>query len=219
LFSLIKSDLKFFQKHITIYAVIFLFLTITLFVLQKNMITGRIISRWKPIELLIDGKPADMPLSGTKVRYEAWRLGIQRWLQRPFWGWGPGSSAYLLNQSQIQSIRIGSGKGDVLKDFHNSYVETLVQIGLVGVLFFAASLWLVLKSLWDAYFANWIRLEIFLFTLGALTLFLIATNFNLRTGDHLGRHHLILFGGIAYAYRYHQMMFQPKAFARTVKQN
>ena len=43
--------------------------------------------------------------------------------------------------------------------------------------------------------------------------------FNLRTGDHLGRNHLILFSGIAYAYRYHQMMLRHKTSDRTEKQN
>jgi hypothetical protein len=71
--------------------------------------------------------------------------------------------------------------------------------------FFVASLWLILTAAWKAYRSHWLSLDVFLFTVGAIALFLISCMGNLRTRDHFGRSHLMLFGGIAYSYRLHQV--------------
>ena len=180
---------------------------VIIFVLFANLsiIKNRITSELEAFNLIASGKAAGTAYVSITMRYEALRLGIVKWLERPMFGWGPGSSSYLIKNSNLE-IFDARYHGGIVKDFHNSYLETLVQIGLVGAAFFAIALWLMIKTVWQAYRAGWLSLEVFLFIVGALGLFLVATSFNLRTGDHLGRHHLTLFGGIAYAFRFHQMI-------------
>jgi O-antigen ligase len=187
-------------------------LLVIIFVLFANLSTikNRITSDLDAFKLIHSGKVKGTSYISVTIRYEAWRLGMKKWFERPLFGWGPGSSAYLIQKSNIE-IFDARYHGGIVKDFHNSYLETLVQTGLIGAAFFAIALWLMAKTVWQAYRAGWLSLEVFLFVVGALGLFLVTTCFNLRTGDHLGRHHLTLFGGIAYAYRYHKMKSGLKA--------
>jgi O-antigen ligase len=165
--------------------------------LNAGYIKDRIAGTDDSIEKIIKGKTTHTSPDSLIFRYHAWRYGIEKWMQSPFFGWGPGSTKYLLQNS---------GKKNVLntsfKDFHNTYLETLLQVGLIGLFFLFLSLWLIFRSLWKAYRKEWLSTEIFLLTFGGLALFLITTFTNLRTGDHIGRFFLSLFCGIAYAIQF-----------------
>ena len=180
-------------------------LVITLLVFANTeIIKNRILVLPAAVQMISANQTENLPGLTLKARYDAWRLAYTKWQERPLLGWGPGTPPLLLKDSAIKSIQIGAAGGRVMKDFHNSYLETLIQIGFVGSIFFIIFWWLVFKSLWQAHRSRWLDLNTVLFTLGALALFLITTAANLRTGDHLGRHHIALFCGIAYAYSFYQ---------------
>jgi len=188
-------------KRAVWFAILGIVFASTITVVNRDIILQRVNTDRHSFRAIASGDLNDLPFSSIKVRVDAWRLGLEKWLERPLLGWGPGTSSRLLEESNIDSVLRGSGKGEVMKNFHNSYLEILVGVGLAGALFFAVALWLVCKSAWRSFCSGWLRRDVFLFTMGALAIFLIASAANLRTGDHFGRFYLALFGGIAYSYR------------------
>ncbi len=186
-------------------AVFTLVVTGLIVTLNKDLIRNRISAPHEGLEALASGEITNLPPDSYGLRVYWWRLGIEKWMERPFFGWGPGSVLYLFQESDHEVI----GRfAPFHKDFHNSPLQILVQIGVVGLAFFVAVLWMILKTLWEAYRKRWIRLDLFLFTLGAIALFLITCMTNMRTRDHFGRFHVTLFGGVAYAYRLRRLTGQ-----------
>lgn len=96
----------------------------------------------------------------TSVGYRKllWRLGIKRWGERPVFGWGPGSTESLLQQSgdarlTPQALKLEDGSLLSLHPphLHNLYLELLVRFGLAGTcLFVSIPLW-ILAGVRDAY--------------------------------------------------------------------
>jgi O-antigen ligase len=173
-----------------------LILTSLLIIFNKDVIKNRVSFEVDSLEAISSGDLTNLPPDAYGLRVYWWKLGLEKWMERPLLGWGPGTAKYLMGHIDNEMIRqLG------YTDFHNSYVQMLVQIGLVGTAFFVVSLWLIFKTAWQGYKASWLSRDVFLFTVGALALFLIASMANMRTKDHFGRFHLALFGGIAYSYR------------------
>jgi len=69
--------------------------------------------------------------SSLSLRWGAQRFGFEAWIERPLLGWGPGSSDTLLAAS-ANPVSQGDG-GGVLAHLHNTYLELLVQLGLLGL--------------------------------------------------------------------------------------
>jgi O-antigen ligase len=166
--------------------------------LNKELIRDRISSQREGLEAIANGAFTDLPADAYGLRIYWWKLGVEKWMERPFFGWGPGSVEYLFRKSDNKIIRRYASQH---KDFHNSLLHVLVQVGIVGTAFLMMALWLILKALRESYAARWLKRDVFLFTMGAIALFLMASMVNLRTRDHFGRFHVTLFGGVAYAYR------------------
>jgi len=83
-----------------------------------------------------------VPDSSFSQRWHAQRFGLDLWQERPWLGWGPGSAKALLKASDDPSVML-TGYGP-LEHLHNTYLEVLVQLGVVGLL-----LWLALfAALW-----------------------------------------------------------------------
>ncbi len=182
-----------------------LVLTSLLIIFNKDVIKNRISSQVDSLEAISAGDLTNLPPDAYGLRIYWWKLGLEKWMERPLLGWGPGTARYFMEHMDNETIRqLG------YSDFHNSYMQMLVQIGLVGTAFFVVSLWLIFKTAWQGYKASWFRRDVFLLTVGALALFLIASLANMRTKDHFGRFHLALFGGIAYSYRLRRLTITDK---------
>jgi O-antigen ligase len=135
-------------------------------------------------------------MSSMGVRFHLNELGIRKWLERPWFGWGPGSTRYLIGNSENPNLRIW-------KDLHNSYLEILVRFGLFGFGFFAAAAWLLIKGLYQAHRQQRIPLDTYLFLCGTLIILGLwnLTDFRMIHSDWL--FYWLLTGGIAYNYRMH----------------
>jgi O-antigen ligase len=70
--------------------------------------------------------PGDLDL--LSGRDELWRLGTSLWWQSPWLGYGPGSEESLINRNASLLI-LSQGL-----HFHDSYLSTLVEHGLLGLL-------------------------------------------------------------------------------------
>jgi O-antigen ligase len=71
----------------------------------------------------------DLPQSSWGVRAIMLRYGIGRFVERPFWGWGYRSSNELLEKAHDDKIL-----DQEFSQFHNSYLEILVEYGIFGLL-------------------------------------------------------------------------------------
>ncbi|QIK36703.1 O-antigen ligase family protein [Caldichromatium japonicum] len=112
------------------------------------------------------------------LRFKAWLFALERWQERPWFGWGAGSSRTLIAQS---------GRPQDLFDYdhwlphlHSTYAELLVQFGLVGSILFGS--WL-LALVWAGYRAHQsgrLPPDLGSFYLAALICILIWCLFNYR---------------------------------------
>jgi O-antigen ligase len=172
------------------------------------LIFGLIAANLGPIEhrLLEERSSIHEVLSGhwkqvvprDSVSYRAYllRLGLERWLQRPIFGWGVGNAAALIQRSDILAIR-------QFKDFHNAYVDVLVRMGLVGAALTAFGLWLLLRALWRARSAGRLPPDLFLCLTGAFALLAVWSLSDFRMVHADWRFYWVILAGSAYTFQLH----------------
>lgn len=83
----------------------------------------------------------------TRERIELIRYGWELWLQRPYTGWGWGSTSELVPQAYLVEQEY--------PHFHNTWVQLLAEIGPVGWLLIAVFVWFGLRCIWIA--LRWAR--------------------------------------------------------------
>lgn len=172
-----------------------LLIVLVIVVLGRDQIGRRMTAEIQTIQAFLTRTENDS-YDSVSSRLYIWQLAVDSLRAKPFFGWGPAGPQILLDQQTSIQVR-----GSDLRDFHNSYLEILVQLGLTGGLLWAGFLWLLLSALAAARREGWLPADVFLLVMGGGLVFMIATAFNLRTGDHSGREFVALFGAMAYAYR------------------
>lgn len=78
---------------------------------------------------LASGELVERNPGSITIRLHGWIFGYELWSQRPWLGWGAGSSDYWIQASGLPQL---SQHGIWLSDLHNSYLEVLFQFGAVG---------------------------------------------------------------------------------------
>ncbi len=97
-------------------------------------------------------------------RGAVWKEGIREWLRSPLFGIGLGKSVY---------IEIGKYKDFVeVRNFHNSLLVILIQMGLVAFGLFAAFVWTILKKARSVQNKNWMDYALFSAAVFYLAVFL-----------------------------------------------
>jgi O-antigen ligase len=74
---------------------------------------------------------AKAPDSSLALRWHAQLVGAKLVAERPWLGWGAGTTEALMAASGEAGVR--HKDGGVLKHLHNSYLEAAVQLGLIGL--------------------------------------------------------------------------------------
>ena len=59
-----------------------------------------------------------------------WEAGISLWMKKPLFGWGYGVNQELNSIKYLGNI---PGYGDYGFAFHNSYLSTIIEIGIIGL--------------------------------------------------------------------------------------
>lgn len=98
-------------------------------------------------ERLLQGEPMPGQNTSLTLRWHALRFGLQQWQARPWRGYGPGASRLLMRQSGDTRLLCPEPDGSVLKHLHNSYLELMVQLGLLGLLLWLAVVALIVRGL------------------------------------------------------------------------
>jgi O-antigen ligase len=145
----------------------------------------------------------DVPTQGFGVRVQALRYGLRKWLERPMFGWGPGSTEYLISHSGEHILQHPlSGGGYVWLDhLHDTYLEILFRFGLVGALLIATVLGLLLRDLWIAHLEGRLPIDYLLFLTGTFSLMAIWSLSDFRLLHPDWRSYWILIAGMAHAFR------------------
>ena len=98
------------------------------------------------------GDTGDSAPSSVGLRWQAQRFGLSLWWERPLLGWGPGSSEALIASSAMPELGVGSDQA--LDHLHNTYLELLVQLGLIGLLLWIGLFLALLSSIGTAWRAR-----------------------------------------------------------------
>jgi O-antigen ligase len=94
-------------------------------------ITDRLAAEADVARALAEGEVDYRQESSLSLRWHAQVFGLRQWLVRPWLGWGPGASRPLMQASGDPALR--DVDGSVLRHLHNTYLEVLVQLGVVGL--------------------------------------------------------------------------------------
>jgi O-antigen ligase len=73
-------------------------------------------------------------------RVAIWRATMEMVIEKPWWGWGPGTYAYVFTRFQPP------GYSSRFYFAHNDYLQFIAEIGLGCVVFFAMFGWILLKN-------------------------------------------------------------------------
>ncbi len=144
---------------------------------------------------LLEEGVSEVPPSSVGIRIHLWDYGIRKWLERPLFGWGPGTERYLMKQKWEAGIY---GKNYYTPPhFHNIYLELLVRFGLVGFLLVATVIWLIYREIWERHRAGQLPSDWFYFLTGTLIFSMIWGCFDIRVVKWDYRDFVLLFFGAA----------------------
>lgn len=189
-----------FPRTSTIIGAIALTMIISLVAVNFNIFQKRFSEEQETITAIFSGDLDAVPPTSIGLRVYALRLGVERFLERPLFGFGPGMNHYLIDHGpypDLQAMKI--------QHFHNAYLETLVALGLVGGLFFGWQLLFWYRGIGRGLQNSFIDVDLALFLKGALLLFLLANLFDFHLGNYWGRFYITLLGGACYAPRLAQL--------------
>lgn len=182
--------------------------------LNAGEILERLSEEQEAAEQLLRGSvPADQ-ITSISLRWHAQRFGVEHWLQRPWLGWGPGTSYPLMLQG-VAELAIDGGGSDaaaglwhpddgVLKHLHNSYLELLTQLGLVGFGLWMAIAVLLVWGVGDALRRGRLSTDLGLFLAFSLLYLALWSLFNFRMVHQDFRGYWALLAGAALSFSLYQ---------------
>jgi len=114
---------------------VFGLLLLGLMTLNSGPIIDRLGEEQDALRAMLSGEIDYSVQSSLSQRWHAQRFGMAAWRERPWFGWGPGSSHALIVAGGGPSLR--TDDGGILDHLHNTYLELLVQFGLFGLALWA----------------------------------------------------------------------------------
>jgi len=166
---------------------------------NKDLIEKRMLVERDTIAAVLEGDTARIPYtpeSSVGVRYHLTVHGFRQFAQRPLFGWGPASARLLIEQDPIAPLH-------KWVDLHNSYLEILVRVGLLGAAFFAVGAVLTVRSLRTARRQGLMADDWYYFLLGILALVAVWSAMDFRMTHSDWRFYWWIFGGIIYTFQLH----------------
>lgn len=97
---------------------------------SANMLVKRISAELPGAELVLSENLSQLPRNNTTLRLQMWKFGLEKWSERPWFGWGPGSTQYILSTGNDPALR--NDVGEYWDHLHNAYIQTLFSFGIVG---------------------------------------------------------------------------------------
>jgi O-antigen ligase len=143
-----------------------------------------------------------MPEVSAEYRIQVERFGVKKWLERPIFGWGPGTTKHLISHSGVPALLHPHWKGGRvwMDHVHNTYLEILVCFGLVGIILVLTVLMFLLKRLKNAYQEGRLPADYALFLTGTFALMAVWSFFDFRLLHWDWCSYWLLIAGATYAF-------------------
>ena len=112
----------------------------------------------------------EIPYTSFGKRIHMAHFGFQRFLDRPVFGWGPGSRIMrLLGPEHAETpLEVEEIRRLNYPHLHNGYLSVLVRLGMVGSVLLGSAAFLVVRALWQGYRNGGLTPIHFVFLVGAL---------------------------------------------------
>ncbi|WP_116368062.1 O-antigen ligase family protein [Parahaliea mediterranea] len=109
----------------------------------------------------------------VRVRLNTWRASVGWIAQRPLFGWGGGGRAAVVQAAS----GLSDGERERFRHLHNSYLDTLVNWGALGLLLYAALLGWLSRHFWRCWRRGILPAPVFTFWCAFLPYWLVANGF------------------------------------------
>ena len=166
--------------------------------LNWNTITERVSSEQHELSIVVTEGLDKAPLGSSTYRLHLWQFGLKKWLERPFTGWGPGTTHALVEAENNPALQ--DHLGSSFDHLHNAYLEVVFQLGLIGIFLIALICGLMVSKLMEAYRRK--RLSIY-FLAFLFSNFVLVAVYSLTDFRHLHwnwRFYWLIIAGITYAF-------------------
>jgi O-antigen ligase len=173
---------------------------LTLFsnIIERRLLTGgETYTQILTGDIDIQTQTGDDNVDSLYERLLIYRLFWEKWRARPWTGYGPGTPEILIATSAGEYARIAR-----YNHFHNLGFDILIQFGAVGLLFYGALGWLIIRALWQGRRDGSIPFDYFLFVLSALALVLASCLTGQAMRDYKGVYLVGFLGGMAYSSKF-----------------
>ncbi len=171
---------------------IVLLVFITTHLAEIRDVISKDIDTWRAVA---SGHVEEIQLDSTGLRIHMWQLAYSRWIEYPLTGIGP-SVAHLLGSDPQRPFLA------IFNQFHSGFVELLLRIGLIGATVLTTAAVLIFRSALQARRDGLMPPRLYVFLVLSLLTFLLLNVSNSILFFQQGWQFLVLFGGLAYGYRW-----------------
>ena len=172
-----------------------------------------------PVEMKeVDGQKVLMTTS-LGYRKLLWSIGLKKWMERPLFGWGPGSTELLLKQEHHPLLSqppviYNNGKASVLSlsHLHNLYLELLVRFGIFGTLLFLSMPLVMLSGVRKSFANNRIPWDCVCFLFAGWGLIAIMYFFDFQIFKYAWRNNCLLWAAFTFAVQIGNLEAEAKSY-------
>jgi O-antigen ligase len=162
-----------------------------------NTLTKRISYEQGALSIAFNQGLDEAPLGSSTARLHLWRFAIDKWLERPLLGWGPGTT---YGQTKAEnSVVLKDHRGISFDHLHNAYLEVLFQLGLIGLVLICVTAVLITSTTVRAYRMGNISNYMLAFLLSNFVLILIYSLTDFRHLHWNWRFYWLILGGIIFS--------------------
>jgi O-antigen ligase len=165
---------------------------------QFSLVLARLNQDQEVVKRVLVWDLTNVPVTSFGTRVYLWKIGLDYVKERPFFGWGPGTTPDLIQKSAIpeQAKRLSTANHLHL---HNTYLELFVRVGLIGVLLLGSALWLIVRSAWNLSKEGPLYSKIAVFSLSAFFLIGVA-GLTDSYARQIGWFFMATIGGVVYSF-------------------
>lgn len=135
-------------------------------------------------------------LSSIEIRVASWSAAVGWIMEKPFMGWGGRGSRPLIRSSDLFSDAFKKQ----FNHLHNSYLQALVEIGLIGAMFIVVLMALIGHATIKAYRQHRMPLDVFLFAWVFFIFWLVVSCFESYIIYPTGTYVIAIVTGFFYSY-------------------
>ena len=161
----LKASDRFKKSSITFIIIFICFSTITIWI-NMNQIKEELTKEKESILKVVKGQFNNIPQHSVGKRISAYKFAIQKIIERPILGWGPGTFELLVKNEARNSIKH-------LKHAHNVILRILFQYGLLGTLIVLFIFFIAIKTVIKELLNNNLPKEWVIFITGSVFMYII----------------------------------------------